>query len=314
MVDERRVALVTGASRGIGKAIAVWLARAGYDVAVTARTVDEGEAREHSSTVAASDSSPLPGSLSATAALVQAEGARAMMVPADLADFASLGAAVTRVEDRWGRIDVLVNNGRYVGPGHMDRLLDTPIDLLDKQLQANVLAILVLCRLVLPGMIARGGGTIVNITSGSGFADPIRPAGEGGWGMGYGISKAAMHRIAGVVMAEHGDDGILAYNVQPGLIGTERIAADMARFGFAGGAPPDVVGAVVRWIVENPGSVQTGGRCVDAQALCHEQGLLPGWPGPVPTPNPVVFDLSASDAVATRERVDAAARAASADG
>ena len=77
MVDERRVAVVTGASRGLGKAIAVWLARAGYDVAIRARTVDEGVAREHSSTVAASDSSPLPGSLSATTALVQAEGARA---------------------------------------------------------------------------------------------------------------------------------------------------------------------------------------------------------------------------------------------
>ena len=92
-----------------------------------------------------------------------------MVLPADLTDFPSLGAAATRVEEQWGRIDVLVNNGRYIGPGHMDRLLDTPIDLLDKHLQANVLAILVLSKLALPGMIARGAGTIVNITSGAGL-------------------------------------------------------------------------------------------------------------------------------------------------
>ena len=60
------------------------------------------------------------------------------MLPADLLDRTSLGAAVATVLERWGRIDVLVNNGRYIGPGHMDRLLDTPMELLDKHLEANV--------------------------------------------------------------------------------------------------------------------------------------------------------------------------------
>ena len=70
----RQVAFVTGASRGIGKACAVHLAGAGFDVALTARTVHEGEAREHSSTVQRSDTRPLPGSLTATAAAVRATG------------------------------------------------------------------------------------------------------------------------------------------------------------------------------------------------------------------------------------------------
>ena len=61
---DRRIAFVTGASRGIGKGIAVHLARAGFDVAITARTVEEGESREHSSTAKESDTTPLPGSLS----------------------------------------------------------------------------------------------------------------------------------------------------------------------------------------------------------------------------------------------------------
>lgn len=295
---------MTGASRGIGKAIAQSLATAGYDVAITARTVHEGEPREHSSTVKESNTTPLPGSLSSTAALVEAEGRAAMVLPADLTDFASLEAAVARVEEEWGRIDVLVNNGRYIGPGHMDRLLDTPIELLDRHLQANVLAILVLCKRALPGMVSRGGGTIVNITSGAGFADPTQPAGEGGWGLGYGMSKAAMHRIAGILAVEHGNDGVRAYNVQPGLIATERIAADMGSFGFAGGAPPAVVGAVVAWLLANPDAVRNGAT-IEAQPHCHELGLLPDWPGPVPNAAAIAYDLAAYEAMRLEDEVRA---------
>src|SRR5262245_29334379 len=112
----RKVAFVTGASRGIGKACAVHLAPAGFDVAVTTRTVNEGEVREHSSTVRSSNTKPLPGSLATTAALVEATGVRALALPADLLDRASLAAAATTVLERWGRVDVLVQNGRYIGP------------------------------------------------------------------------------------------------------------------------------------------------------------------------------------------------------
>ena len=200
----RKVAFVTGASRGIGKACAIHLARAGFDVAVTARTVHEGEEREHSSTLRASNTKPLPGSLSATAALIEAAGVRALALPADLLDHASLAAAATTVLERWGRVDVLVQNGRYIGPGHMDRFLDTPLELLDKHLQANVLAPLVLAKRFLPGMLERGEGRVLDVTSAAAYGDPPRPAGEGGWGMGYGISKAAFHRIAGFLAVELG--------------------------------------------------------------------------------------------------------------
>src|SRR3954451_11787686 len=211
MTEKQQVAFVTGASRGIGKVCAIALAEAGFDVAITARTVQEGEAREHSSTVATSDTSPLPGSLTGTADLIRAAGRDALVVPADLNDRASLGAAAATVLERWGRVDVIVHNARYIGPGHMDRFLDTPIELLEKQLDGNVLAALVLNQLLLPSMIEHGGGTVVNITSASGYADPTKPAGDGGWGMGYGISKGAFQRIAGFLAIELGDEGIRCF-------------------------------------------------------------------------------------------------------
>ena len=96
--------------------------------------------------------------------------------------------------ERWGRIDVLVNNARYIGPGHMDRFLDTPLDLLDKHLDANVMAPLLLTRLVLPQMIDRGSGLIANVTSRCCGMEPTAPAGEGGWGLATAIPRVPCTR------------------------------------------------------------------------------------------------------------------------
>ena len=289
----RKVAFITGASRGIGKAVAVDLADAGFDIAITARTVTEGEQREHSSTLKDTDLSPLPGSLTGTADLVREKGVQALTVPADLLDSASLGAAVATVLERWGRIDVVVHNGRYIGPGHMDQFLDTPIELLRKQLEGNFFAPLIINKLVLPSMIEQGGGTIVNITSASGYADPSAPAGKGGWGMGYGTSKGAFHRVAGFLAVELGDQGIRCFNVQPGLIATERIGQDMAKFGIENnGAPMEVMGKVVRWLCTDPEADRFNGKNIEAQYFCHERGLLPGWDGPPLLDNHINYDLS----------------------
>jgi NAD(P)-dependent dehydrogenase (short-subunit alcohol dehydrogenase family) len=280
MNGEARVALVTGASRGIGKAIAVHLARAGFDVAISARTLHEGEAREHSSTVSRSDITPLPGSLDVTAALIEEEGRRAFPVVMDLTDRSSLAPGVDAVLEEWGRIDVLVNNGRYIGPGHMDPLLETPIELLDLHLEANVMAPVILTKLVLPQMLERGDGYIVVLTSGAGASDPPAPAGRGGWGLGYAMSKGAVHRLAGIVAVELGDRGIVAFNLHPGFVTTERILIDMAPFGFDGstGAPPDVIGAAAAWLVTEPEARALSGTWIEGQDLCTERNLLPGWP------------------------------------
>lgn len=294
----RRVAFVTGASRGIGKVCAVELAAAGFDVAVSARTQREGEQREHSSTVQFSDTSPLPGSLDETLAAIEQTGARALALPADLTDPASLEAAAERLLSEWGRVDLVVHNGRYVGPGHMDRLLDTPLELIEHHLRANILGPLQLTKSFLPGMLRRGGGTFVMMTSASGYCDPPAPAGEGGWGMGYGISKAGAHRIPGFLKAEHERDGIRSFLVHPGLTTTERIEADMKEFGFEGGAPPEATARVVVWLATSPEADAYTGQNIEAQFLCHELGLLPDWAGPQPNVHALRYDESGAQLAA----------------
>ena len=272
-------AFVTGASRGIGKAIAIELGEAGYDVAITSRTLHEGESREHSSTLKRSDTSPLPGSLDETAELVRATGQRCLVVPADLLDHPTLVTAADTVVEQWGPVDVLVNNARYIGPGHMDLILDTPVRILRDHLEANILAGVVLIKTLVPRMIEKGGGTVINITSGAAYGDPPAAAGKGGWGLGYGASKGAFHRVAGILALETADQGIRAFNVQPGFIATERIQQDMGSFGFDAslGAPAAVVGKVCRWLLESPDADALNGQNIEAQELCSELDLLPGW-------------------------------------
>ena len=210
---------------------------------------------------------------------IRAEGRQCLAVQADLLDHVSLVHAVAVVLATWHRVDVLVNNGRYVGPGHMDHVLDTPIPVLRDHLEANALAPVVLIKEVVPGMIERGGGTVINITSSAAYEDPPAPAGAGGWGLGYAFSKGALHRIVGVLAVEEGSHGIRTFNIQPGFIATERIRQDMGAFGFdaSTGAPAEVVGKVCRWLLESPEADALSGGTIQAQPVCSERGLLPGW-------------------------------------
>jgi len=272
-----KVALVTGASRGIGKATAVQLAAAGFDVAVAARTQREGEARddEHGGRV-------IPGSLEATASLIEQSGRRALEVTMDLLDRSSLERGVARVLAEWGHVDLLVNNAVHTGAGSMDHFLDLSVELLQTKLEANVVAQFVLAKLVVPSMLERGDGTIVNVTSAVATTDPPAPAGQGGWGMGYAMSKGALHRMAGILAVELGPRGIRAFNVEPGYVLTERMAINQTELGFEGvyrGAPPSVPAAVVTWLASAPADEarELNGTTVSAQRFALERGLHPDW-------------------------------------
>jgi NAD(P)-dependent dehydrogenase (short-subunit alcohol dehydrogenase family) len=268
--------VVTGATRGIGKATAVALAGAGWDVAITGRTRREGEGRDDSDT---GDGRTLPGSLESTAVLIEESGGRALALVADLRDPEALTAAVRRVEEQWGGVDLLVNNAVDTGPGSMVPILDLTVAQLEAKLAANVVGQFVLVKAVLPGMLERGGGTIVDVSSHTATADPPGPVGHGGWGVAYAASKAAFHRFAPLVAVELGDRGIRAYNVDPGYVETERQLANAAALGLVGhyaGAPPSVPATAIAWLVANPDQVENG-HTVRALKLALTHGLHPDW-------------------------------------
>jgi NAD(P)-dependent dehydrogenase (short-subunit alcohol dehydrogenase family) len=271
-----KTALVTGASRGIGKATAVALAEAGFDVAFTARTVHEGEGVDDSDR----GGRAVPGSLDTTAALVEAAGRRALPIAMVLMDRSSIVAAADRVYDAWGRLDVLVNNAVHTGPGSMVRFEDTSIEVIETKLQANAVNQVVMIKAVLPRMVEAGGGTIVNMTSAVAITDPPAPAGEGGWGSAYAMSKGAFHRLAGIIAVEYRDRGIVIVNVEPGYVVTERMEINAEALGLDGvypGAPPSVPASVVAWLASDPEAAELNGTTVTAQKFAKDRGLHPKW-------------------------------------
>jgi len=268
-----KVALVTGASRGIGRCGALALAKRGYALALTARTVHEGDGR--------AGDVVLPGSLDTTAAEATALGVDVYSVAMDITDRASVRAGFDRVMEHFGRVDVLVNNAPYSGPGTDARVLDIDLDAAARIVDANYLNQLLLIQLALPGMLAHGGGTIINLGSGSALVPPPAPAGEGGWSLAYCASKAAFHQVAIVVDVEYRSQGVRAFTMEPGYTITERAKAMTTDGGygkFFAGDPPEVAGEVIGWLVDEPEAEQFLGRMVHAQALCRKHDLVPGWP------------------------------------
>lgn len=268
---ERKVAFITGASRGIGKATAVALAAKNYDIVVTARTVREGET---------SDGRPLPGSIETTAQAVRELDSEALPLRLDLLDRASIDEALQETFNRWGRIDALINNGIYTGPGSMEHFLDLDLAVVETMFQANVFAQIHLTQQVLPGMLERGSGVVVNMVSAAGLNDPPAPAGKGGWGFAYGATKGAFQRMVGVLAVEHSESGVRFFNVEPGFVITEAMRLNDPNGALSKrfpGAPPSVPAAVIAWLASDPAAAEWNGKTVFAQKLCLQLGLHPDW-------------------------------------
>ena len=211
----RRVALVTGASRGIGKVIAAHLALRGLDVAVAARSVSER------------DVTPYPGTIHATAALIESLGARALPLRCDIGDEGEVEDAVERALDHFGRIDVLVNNARYEGPAMWDDFTASAWEEIGKLLDCNVRAPLHFMHLLAPSMRTQGGGVVINITTTMEYhLDPAYRPGKGATTSLYPSTKAHLNWATMMLARELRGDKIAVIGMHPGSVLTERVTTE----------------------------------------------------------------------------------------
>lgn len=180
-----KIAIVTGASRGIGKAIAIALAKEGADVVSASRTTDARPVR-------------LPGTVDETARAVQALGRRALGVQMDLTQDEQIEAAVRTTVETFGRVDILVNNA---GISFNGTLLDVPIRRWDLVMSINLRGAYLCSRAVVEHMIKQRSGYILNVSS---SAATSTRAGR----LSYGVSKAALDRFTVGLAAEVKEHGI----------------------------------------------------------------------------------------------------------
>ena len=274
-----KVAFITGASRGIGRATALAFARAGFDLAISARSLDEGESHRHGSRNP--DGTALPGSLNGTAAAIRELGRKALVVPMDLLDSESVLAASEAVFAEYSRVDVLVNNAIYQGSDLNLPFMELQPETLQRVFQGYVMTPFLLTRAVVGRMLEQGGGVVINVTSGAGETDPPVAAGKGGWGYAYGAGKAAVSRLSGILSIELGEQGIRAYTLNPGVVTTEALRATIGDKGVialrAGSAPPEVPAAVMLWLATNEAAPDYQRQTIHCQPFAREHGIVADW-------------------------------------
>jgi hypothetical protein len=257
---EGKVAIVTGSSRGIGKATALQLAADGCDVVVCARSLESTD--------------DYPGSIGETADAIRALGRRALAVKMDVFDDADLRNVVDATLREFGHIDILVNNAAFMAAAP---ILEADVSGLEKSFQANVRAPFVMTQLVAPHMIEHGGGLIVNISSGAAQnppppaeADPNRPRFQ--QGPEYGISKAALDRLTTGIAEELGAKNVSVVSVWPGFTRTERLSRrSIPGIDMSTALPMETTAKAVAFICRDP--MAHNGRIHISRELVEQHGL-----------------------------------------
>ena len=244
-----KIALVTGASRGVGAATAVALAAAGCRVACAARSTQATPQKT-------------PGTLDETVARIRAAGGEAVAVPTNLAVEGEVVAMVRATADRFGALDVLVNNAAITFVGD----LDIPLRRHDLVMEVNLRAPLVAMREAVPHMKRAGGGAIVNLSSMAAFAAVPGL-------MSYGVSKVALERLTVDVANQLRDHGI-ACNVF-------RIDVPVASEGFVANTPGadrsdwepcEVAAEGILWMLRQPPSYS--GQLASMWELRQRHGIM----------------------------------------
>lgn len=272
-----RVALITGASRGVGAATARALAEAGCHVACAARSTQASPGR-------------VEGTLDETVAAVEATGRRALAVPVNLTDDDAVAAMVTRVHEEFGRVDILVNNAGVVDFSD----LDVDLRRFDKTMGVNLRAPLIATREVQPIMSEQRSGAILNISS---LAAILPQPGS----LSYGIAKAGVERLtmeAARVLAPAGVSvNCLRIDV---AVASEGFTANTPDIDHSGWEHPDTVAAVLRWMLEQPEDYTS--RIESLWEIRSRLGLGSppegGWPLPAP-PTHLVPGVAEGDRAST---------------
>jgi citronellol/citronellal dehydrogenase len=244
-----RVALVTGASRGIGKALAVRLAREGADVVVAAKSEQSTER--------------LPGSIHETADEIRALGRRALAVPTDVRDEEAIRRMVERTIDELGRLDILVNNA---GAIWLQPVLNTPAKRFDLVMGVNVRAAYLACYYALPHMVKQQWGHILNMCP----RLSIKPSpGK----VAYMISKLGMAHVALGVAAEHAADNIAGNTLWPRTIIESQASINWNMAGRDQWRTPEILCDASMAIFAQEPRTSTGRQWIDEEALTELAGV-----------------------------------------
>ncbi|MEV5518250.1 SDR family oxidoreductase [Streptomyces flaveolus] len=217
------VAIITGASKGLGRALAEALAERGWNLVLDART---------------------PEVLEGTAAALASYGTRVRALPGDVTD-AGHRAELVAAAWRLGGVDLLVSNASALGAEPLVRLAELPLDGLRRALEVNTVAALGLVQEALPLLRSAASGAVITVSS-----DAAAEAYET-WG-GYGASKAALDQVAAVLAAE--EPGLRVWAVDPGDMATDLYAAAVPDDDDPRPDPADVVPALLRLLDERPAS------------------------------------------------------------
>ena len=236
------VAVVTGASRGVGQGTALELARRGADVVLAART--------------ATDPIPtMPGTLAETADAVRALGRDAFVVPTDLNDMAAV-EELARAALAWKEhVDVVVNNAAFLGRAAYHNLDELSFKNFERQFRVNVFAPFLLSQLLVPAMRAHGGGVIVNVTSGAAFIGEYTVP-----GITYGPTKAALNRLSTLLARDLAADNIAVFAIDPGFTLTVLVeqTSEQAGTDVSMAHPPEVPATAIADLVEADPALTTG--------------------------------------------------------
>jgi citronellol/citronellal dehydrogenase len=264
-----RVAVVTGASRGIGKALAIRLAREGADVTVAAKSEQSTER--------------LPGSIHETAEAIRAVGRRALAIATDVRDEDAIRNMIERTISEFGRLDIVVNNAGVIWA---QPILQTPPKRFDLMMDVNVRAAYIACYYALPQMVKQQWGHVLNMCPRlSGEPSPGRVA--------YMISKLGMTRVALGLAAEHRQDNIAGNSLWPRTIVESQASINWKMADRSQWRTPEIVCDASLAIFAGEPRNSTGRQWIDEEALGELAGITNFdhyWCEGKPPANPIYID------------------------